>query len=66
MKIATFLFALTISSSAVFAQSGDPAAAERFRMKFGRDIAAQSQSRTPKAVKAADPSVCSCCRHKRA
>jgi len=46
-------------SSAVFAQQGDPGAAERFRMKFGRSIAAEQSSQQKPSRTA-----CDCCHGK--
>ena len=45
MRTVRFLFAGVIFSSVIFGQQGDPGAAERFRMKFGRSTAAQGESR---------------------
>ena len=59
MKIARILFAGAVFSSAIFAQQGDPGAAERFRMKFGRSIAAE-QPTQPKP----SPTGCNCCHGK--
>jgi hypothetical protein len=65
MKIARILFAGALFSSAIFAQQGDPGAAERFRMKFGRSTAAQelksNPSEQPQKVNSA---TCDCCHHK--
>ena len=63
MKLANVLFAGAIFSSAIFAQQGDPGAAERFRMKFGRSIAAEASTAKPANHKVANQS-CECCHGK--
>ena len=63
MKIVRILFAGAMFSSAVFAQQGDPGAAERFRMKFGRSIAADSSTVKATSHKATNQS-CDCCHGK--
>ena len=60
MKLANLVFAGAIFSSAIFAQQGDPGAAERFRMKFGRSIAADQSTAKPADHKLATQS-CECC-----
>jgi hypothetical protein len=63
VKLVTILFAGAIFSSTIFALQGDPGGAERFRMKFGRSIAAEES--TPKAADhkvATQP--CDCCQGK--
>src|SRR4051812_2216646 len=47
MRTVRFLFAGLIFSSVIFAQQGDPGAAERFRMKFGRSTAAEQSTGKP-------------------
>ena len=67
MKVGTILFAITMFASTVLAQSGDPGAAARWRMKFGRDITRQSQVQVTKSAGNTDDSpTCSCCRQKHA
>jgi hypothetical protein len=60
MKIAKILFAGAVFSSAIFAQQGDPGAAERFRMKFGRSIAGQPSTTHTQTTQ----SNCDCCHGK--
>jgi hypothetical protein len=60
VKLGRILFAGAIFSSAIFAQQGDPGAAERFRMKYGRSIAAEKSTAKPANHKAAAQS-CECC-----
>ena len=59
MKIARILFAGVVFSSAIFAQQGDPGVAERFRMKFGRRIAAEQPTHRSRLRRA-----CDCCHGK--
>jgi hypothetical protein len=63
VKLARILFAGAIFSSAIFAQRGDPGAAERFRMKFGRSIAAEASTANPSHNRVATTS-CECCHGK--
>ena len=65
MKIARILFAGAMFSSAIFAQQGDPGAAERFRMKFGRSPAAEESSRKAPDLKPVSR-FCVCCHGKKA
>ena len=69
MKIARFLFAGAMLSSAVLAQQGDPGAAERFRMKFGRSTAGESSRKASTAGIAGHSmprAACDCCHGKHA
>ena len=66
MKIARILFAGAMFSSTIFAQQGDPGAAERFRAKFGRTIAARETTSKAPVTPAADHEACGCCHGKHA
>jgi hypothetical protein len=63
MKTIAVLFASIAFASALFAQSGDPAADMRFRMKFGRSIARQDVTKTAKSKQSKDCES-GCCRHR--